>query len=315
MSDLDLAAVATFVAVVRHRHFSLAAEELGLSVSAVTKRLQRLEADLGVALVDRDSGGFLGLTAAGRRFFQLAPQVLQAAAAARLAAVGQPVLVLKLAVPEGMPAVAPLMPDAIATIELSLSHAYPGVSVEMVPTPFDLMTPHLLNTEVDALFTFGPSPDERIASVRLGELHRVGLVAATHPFAYRPWVDAAEFAKERLLYSPGLPAEYMRPFILVDVRPIEEANLAPNDATNTAQVTQRILGGREVTVVPAALTASLPPVLKAVEIRGLPTWHYYAQHRADDARPELGALLDLLVDFTQSLNSAARVTPRNASIS
>lgn len=315
MSTLDLAAVSTFVAVVRHRHFTLAAEELGHSVSAVTKRLQRLEADLGVPLVERDSGGFLGLTAAGRRFFQVAPQLLQAAHTARLVAAGQPVLVLHIAVPEGMPAVAPLMPAAMATIELSLSHAYPGVAVTMVPTPFDRLTPHLLDGEVDALLTFGPSPDERIASVQLGELHRVGLVAATHAFAYRASVDAAEFAKEPLLYSPGLPDEYMRPFILVDVRPMEEANLMPNDATNPAQVAQRILGGREVTVVPAALTASLPPVLKAVELRGLPECHYYAQYRADDSRPELSALLDLMADLTESLNGAARVTPRAASIS
>lgn len=315
MSTLDLAAVATFVSVVRHRHFGLAAEELGHSVSAVTKRLQRLEADLGVLLVERDSGGFVGLTPAGRRFFQVAPQLLQAADSARLVAAGQPSLVLELAVPEGMPAVAPLMPDAMATIELSLSHAYPGVSVAMVPTPFDRLTPDLLDAEVDAVLTFGPSPDERIASVRLGALHRVGLVASTHAFAYRAAVDAAEFAKEPLLYSPGLPDEYMRPFILVDVRPVEEANLVPNDATNTAQVTQRILGGRGVTVVPAALTASLPPVLKAVELRGLPECHYYAQHRADDSRPELAALLDLMADFTESLNAAARATPRATSIS
>lgn len=315
MSTLDLAAVSTFVAVVRHRHFSLAAEELGISVSAVTKRLQRLEADLGVPLVERDSGGFLGLTAAGRRFFQVAPQLLQAAHAARRVAAGQPALVLKLAVPEGMPAVAPLMPDAMATIELALSHAYPGVSVTMVPTPFDRLTPYLLDGEVDALLTFGPSPDGRIASVRLGELHRVGLVPATHDFAYRASVDAAQFAKEPLLYSPGLPDEYMRPFILVDVRPVEEAILVPNDATNTAQVAQRILAGRAITVVPAAMTASLPPALKAVELRGLPKCHYYAQHRADDSRPELGALLDLMSDFTESLNAAARVTPRIASIS
>lgn len=315
MTSLDLGGVAAFVAVVRHRHFGAAADELELSVSAVTKRIQRLEAELGVPLIERDSGGFLGLTAAGRRFYQVAPQILQSVHTARLAAALEPVLALKLAIPEGMPAVAPLMPAAMATTELALSHAYPGVSIEMVATPFDRLTSDLLDETVDAVLTFGPSADDRIASVQLGELRRVGLVAATHPFAYRASVDAAEFARQPMPFTPGIPEEYMHPFLLLDVRPAEQARFVPNNATNTAQVAQRILGGREVTVVPSALTTSLPAELKAVELTNLPACHYYAQHRAADDRAPLRTMLELMADFVGSLNAAARATPRNTSVS
>ena len=72
---LDLTGVECFVAVARFRHFGEAAADLGVSVSSVTKRLQRLEVALGVPLVVRDSTGFQGLTPAGSRFVQLAPEL------------------------------------------------------------------------------------------------------------------------------------------------------------------------------------------------------------------------------------------------
>ncbi|MEJ7833534.1 MAG: LysR family transcriptional regulator [Nocardioides sp.] len=70
---LDLTAVQSFIAVADRRHFGRAAERLEISVSALTKRIQRLESSLGVPLIERDSGGFTGLTPAGRRFIQFAP--------------------------------------------------------------------------------------------------------------------------------------------------------------------------------------------------------------------------------------------------
>jgi DNA-binding transcriptional LysR family regulator len=307
--DLDLQAVATFLVVVERRHFGHAANDLGISVSAVTKRIQRLEASLGVPLVERDSGGFAGLTPAGWRFVQFAPQIVQATQTARLAAVGQAKLALRVAVPAGVEVVAPLMPAALATLELALSHTHPGVTVALVPTPFAQLTPDLIADNVDVVLTFGPSADPSVTSTRLGPLHRVGLVGAKHPFAYRRRVDAREFARQPMVYAPGLPDEYMNPFVLADVRPLDEARLVPVDASNTAHVAQRVLEGREVTVIPAALSANLPRELKRVELDGVPTCWYYAHRRADDVRPELLTMIDLLVALTESITRAAN-SPR-----
>ena len=58
--SLELTAVESFVALAEHRHFGHAAKALGVSVSTASKRLHRLEDDLGVPLVLRtDSSGFL----------------------------------------------------------------------------------------------------------------------------------------------------------------------------------------------------------------------------------------------------------------
>ena len=303
--NLDLPSIRAFLAIVEHRHYGQAATELGITVSAVTKRIQRLEADLGVPLLERDSGGVVGLTPAGRRFLQFAPEVLRTAQAARLAVAEAPTTTLRVGVPAGVPVVAPLMPTALATLELALSHAHPGVGATLVPTLFPQLTSDLRAGRVDALLTFGESAAADIESTRLGELHRVGMVAATHPFAFRPRVDVREFAAQPMVYAPELPDDYMHPFVLADVRPLAEATLSALPASTTAQVAQRVLEGRAVTVVPAALTANLPPELKRVWLDGVPPCSYFAQRRRGDERPELSTLIDLLVAFTESITRAA----------
>ncbi|GGT17107.1 LysR family transcriptional regulator [Nonomuraea spiralis] len=55
--DLDLAAVRAFVTVTDERYFSEAAATLGISQQAVSKRIAKLEADLGVRLLSRTRVG------------------------------------------------------------------------------------------------------------------------------------------------------------------------------------------------------------------------------------------------------------------
>lgn len=303
--EVDLTAVATFLAVVEHQHFGRAASALGVSVSAVTKRLHRLEAALGVPLVDRDSGGYLGLTPAGRRYVQVAPLLLQAERDARLLATGGATTTLRVAVPAGVGVVAPLLPAALSTLELALGHAHPGVGVTSVPTAFAALTPQLLAGAVDVVLTFGGSADPSVHVTRLSDVRRVGLVSASHPFALRGVVDVEEFARQPMVFGRGLPDEYMHPFVLADVRPLAQADLVGIDASNTAHVAQRVLLGREVTVVPLALTANLPPQLRRVSLRGVPPAWYTAHRRVDDRRPELLTAVDLMADFTESLTLAA----------
>jgi DNA-binding transcriptional LysR family regulator len=305
--DLNLTAVESFIAVTDSRHFGRAASKLGVSVSALTKRIQRLEAALGVPLIERDTGGFVGLTPAGRRFVVFAPQLMHTAQAAQIAASGGAAEMLRLAVPAGVGVVAPLMPSALATLELAVQHAHPGVAVESVPTAFPSLTPALLAGEVDVVLTFGPSASPDVTSTRLSEIHRVGLVGAAHPLAFKRAVDVQQFARLPMIYSPDLPDEYMQPFVLADVRPLDQATLVPIDASNTAHVAQRILRGREVTVVPLALTANLPPELHRVGLLGVPPSWYHAHRRRGDDRAELLTVIDLLTDFTEAITQSASV--------
>lgn len=65
--ELDLGAVRTFLAVVDDGHFTEAADRLGMTQQAVSKRVARLEADLGVPLLNRSRAG-VSLTEDGAAF-------------------------------------------------------------------------------------------------------------------------------------------------------------------------------------------------------------------------------------------------------
>jgi DNA-binding transcriptional LysR family regulator len=65
--DLDLGAVRTFLAVVDDGHFTDAADRLGMTQQAVSKRIAKLEADLGVPLLNRSRAG-VSLTEDGAIF-------------------------------------------------------------------------------------------------------------------------------------------------------------------------------------------------------------------------------------------------------
>lgn len=75
--DLDLGQVRAFLAVADERHFGHAAEGLRLSQQALSKRVARLEENLGVRLFDREKHA-VELTEAGRRFLDPARQALAA---------------------------------------------------------------------------------------------------------------------------------------------------------------------------------------------------------------------------------------------
>jgi DNA-binding transcriptional LysR family regulator len=73
--------LAVFVAVARHKSFTLAARELGVSTSAVSQTVRRLEEQLGQPLLARTTRS-VSLTDAGRRLMERAEPGLQAARSA-----------------------------------------------------------------------------------------------------------------------------------------------------------------------------------------------------------------------------------------
>lgn len=75
--DLDLAQVRAFVAVIDHGHFGRAAQSLTLSQQALSKRVARLEGQLG-SLLERRRGGVVP-TPAGERFLPSAREMLEIA--------------------------------------------------------------------------------------------------------------------------------------------------------------------------------------------------------------------------------------------
>lgn len=73
---LDLNALATFTVVAEERSFRAAADRLGVTRSAVSQTIRRLEDAMGVALVHRTTRS-VGLTEAGERLHaEIAPSLV-----------------------------------------------------------------------------------------------------------------------------------------------------------------------------------------------------------------------------------------------
>lgn len=84
--DLDLSCVASFLILVEEANYGRAAERLHVSASALTKRIQRLEHQIGVPLLVRDPSRVTGPTPAGARFAIEAGALMAAARSARAVA-------------------------------------------------------------------------------------------------------------------------------------------------------------------------------------------------------------------------------------
>ncbi|WP_181797747.1 LysR family transcriptional regulator [Streptomyces sp. WELS2] len=84
--DLDLTLVRAFVATAGTLHFGRAAKELGISQQALSKRIARLEENLGARLFERRGG--IRLSAAGERFLPAACEALAAGERAVAAVTG-----------------------------------------------------------------------------------------------------------------------------------------------------------------------------------------------------------------------------------
>lgn len=126
----DLAAMAVFAKVVESKGFSAAARQLGLTKSAVSKQVSRLETSLGARLLNRTTRA-LSLTEAGAAVYEHCARLVAAAEEAelavhRLAATPRGLLRVTASFAFGRQHVAPAIKDFL--------DAYPEVQVQLMLT-------------------------------------------------------------------------------------------------------------------------------------------------------------------------------------
>jgi DNA-binding transcriptional LysR family regulator len=192
--DLDLAQVRAFVTTARSGHFGQAAAELGMSQQALSKRIARLEARLGVQLFDRGHHQ-TRLTDDGARFLSPATRALAAGDAA-------------VAVVRG--ATRPLRVDVFGHLygpHRTLRQVTAGEGIEW-GTGRDLpsVITSLLRGEIDAGFgrvhRTGVAGEEELRH-RLVRVEPVDLVVSTdHPLADADEVRPAEL-RDGILWAPA----------------------------------------------------------------------------------------------------------------
>jgi DNA-binding transcriptional LysR family regulator len=168
-----LAAMAVFARVVEAGSFSEAARALGLSKSAVSKQVGRLEDRLGTRLMNRTTRQ-LSLTEAGTAFYEHCRQLVADAEAAEsavthLAAAPRGTLRVNAPMSFGQLHVAPALPDFLA--------AYPELSVEM---QLNDRTVDLIEEGFDLAIRIGRLSDSSLIARRLAPMRRVVCAAPAY---------------------------------------------------------------------------------------------------------------------------------------
>jgi DNA-binding transcriptional LysR family regulator len=119
--------LSTLVAVARHGTFAAAGEQIGLTQSAVSAQMQRLETSLGYALFDR-TGRSATLNDAGRETLALAEEIL-----ALLARLGDRGAALKAAGEVSIGAIASVQTSFLADALAAFRREWTGWKVRVVP--------------------------------------------------------------------------------------------------------------------------------------------------------------------------------------
>jgi len=162
----QLAAMAVFARVVEAGGFSAAARELGLSKSAVSKSVARLEDRLGLRLLNRTTRK-LSLTEAGAAYHAGCRRMLAEAEAAerevvRLAGAPRGTLKLDLPMSFGVSRIAPLLPAFL--------QRYPEVDLDVV---FEDRRIDLVEEGYDLAVRIAALPDSSLVARRLCPVRRV----------------------------------------------------------------------------------------------------------------------------------------------
>lgn len=159
----NLNALLVFVKVAETRSFTLAAQRLGLTSSAISKSIARLEQELGVKLLTR-STRLVSLTGEGASFFERCRQILteiEDAETAVTAATATPKGRLRLQMPVGFGR------RVIVPKMWEFTQRFPElrVDIELSDRLVDLTY-----EAVDAVIHIGPVTDDRVVSHRLCNL-------------------------------------------------------------------------------------------------------------------------------------------------
>ena len=184
-----------FIAVADNGGFSSAAAVLGLSKSAVSKRISQLESNLGVRLFHRTTR-HLSLTEAGVTFYESAAAAVRCAQDAEDAVntlLGEPQGQLKVAVPLsfGQLHIAPIIPEFLKR--------YPLINIDLVMDDGPIK---LLDSQFDVALLAGKLPDSNLIARKIVALKSVVVMSPDY-IAKTPLKDPEDLLQENCITRRG----------------------------------------------------------------------------------------------------------------
>jgi DNA-binding transcriptional LysR family regulator len=195
---MELRQLRSFVVLAEELHFRRAAERLDIAQPSLSQQLRRLEASLGVRLLDRDRRR-VALTPAGSALLEEARAVLgaadRAADAARGAAAGERGR-LRLNLTRS------LTGGLAGEIVERFRAQHPGVELELDVGTSTLNAVALREDMIDVAFVRPPLVDDGLEVLDLGREPMVCVVPTRHPLARRRTVRPEDLSGEPLVWWP-----------------------------------------------------------------------------------------------------------------
>ncbi|MFD8012588.1 LysR family transcriptional regulator [Streptomyces sp. NPDC058955] len=209
--DVDMRMLRYFLAVAQEGSLTGAAARLFVSQPALTKRIRRLEEDLGVRLFARSRSG-MALTEAGREFASRVPALLDAWDET-VRATGRAARVLRLGFLDAGAVGA--VPEAVAEFRRSR----PQWRVELRQCDWSDPSGGLARGEVDAAVVRLPFPGQKRWAVReLFAEERGVLLPAAHPLADCPTVEFEELVDEPFVAADAASGAWREHWLAVEER-------------------------------------------------------------------------------------------------
>lgn len=290
-SAIEFRLLRQFAVLAEELHFRRAAARLHMSQPPLSVAMQKLEAELGVALLDR-SRHHVRLTPAGEAYREEAVRLLQqldrAGERARRVAEGREGSLRLGFVPSAAL-------DVVPALFERFRRDYPTVELELVAETTAQQLRALRQNRIDLALLVGPVHDARgLAVVELATQGLAVVVPSAHPLAARRSVRLAELAAEPFV---AFTAEAGSGFAAAWLGACRDAGFVPRVVQQASQM-QAILalvaGGLGVAIVPAALRRLRMDgvALLAIAARGTPPGYRLAfAHPRDTENPAVAAFV------------------------
>jgi DNA-binding transcriptional LysR family regulator len=261
---MELRHLRYFIAVAEEQNVTRAAARLHVSQPPLTRQIQDLEAELGVALFER-TAKTIRLTGAGRVFLREAKAALQrvdaAVTAARATAIGKS---HELHIGHAPSATANFLPAVLRAFHKKL----PGVRVTLHDMTATEILDGLREGRLDAGFLV--EPERKLPrGVQFQSLRTYPMVVAvtpSHPWAKRHAVKVKEVLKEPIVaYSRRDYPNYHRLLVRVIGPRIKKLPLA-EECDSGPSLIAAVESGKGVCVVPAFLATTAGKRLKYIPL-------------------------------------------------
>jgi DNA-binding transcriptional LysR family regulator len=304
---MELRALRYFEAVARHRHFTRAAEELHVAQSAISHQVRRLEAELGIELLDRTTRS-VEPTRAGALVASRARVILSEAAALR-----EEVDELRGLV-RGRVTVGALLFGGdlnIPALLATFTAAFPQVEVGLREGTAQRMVDGMLEGAIDLAFMLEERPSDAFERLPLSSEELAVVMSPSHPLAGTGPMRVGTLAGQRLIgFEHGSSVRRLvdAAFERAGVRP--EIALEGNDLALVRALVAQGIGlailprtFAELPGPPVVLRPLSPPLEMAVAL-----WWRRGRHLSPAAR----AFVDFARERAPSTPRAARPRRRPA---